>query len=121
MLEFTLSRVVLCVCGVILLGSVCIPLSGMYSSNEDVLMTESTDSIAVMIDSLYNSEADAMVIRGWDILPNNDCSLKVEGHNVIINNSDGEYRSLISHMSYFSLSYNEIVTLERSEDGLIVK
>lgn len=121
MLEFTLSRVVLCVCGVILLGSVCIPLSGMYSSNEDVLMTESTDSIAAMIDSFYESEADVMIVRGWDILPSNDCYLSVDGNIVIIKNSNNEYRSLISHKSYFSLSYNEIVTLERSEDGITIK
>ena len=121
MLEFTMSRVVLCVCGVILLGSVCIPLLGMYSTNENVLMTESTDSIAAMIDSFYGSEADTMILRGWDILPGNDCSLNVDGHNVTLSDSNGEYRSLISYKSYFSLSYNEMITLERSEDGITVK
>ena len=121
MLEFTMSRVVLCVCGVILLGSVCVPLSGMYSTNTDVLMTENTDSIAAMIDSFYGSEADIMILRGWDIFPSKDCSLNIDGHNVTLSNSNGEYRSLISHNSYFSLSYNEMITLERSEEGLIVK
>lgn len=121
MLEFTMSRVVLCLCGVILLGSVCVPLSGIYSTNNDVLMTESTDSIAAMIDSFYDSEADTMTLRGWDILPSTDCSLKVDGHNVILSNSSSQYHSLISYESYFSLSYNEIVTLERSEGGMIMR
>ncbi len=113
-----MSRVVLCVCGVILLGAVCVPLSGIYSSNEDVSMTESADSIAAMIESFYGSEADTMTLRGWDILPSNDCHLEVDGHNVILSNSDNEYLSLISYKSYFSLSYSEIVTLERSDGGL---
>lgn len=83
-------------------------------------MMENTDSIAAMIDSFYDSKADVIILRGWDILPSNDCSLRVDGHNVSLNNSNKEYRSLITHRSYFSLSYNEMLTLKRSEDDITV-
>ncbi|MDN5358038.1 MAG: hypothetical protein AB7D42_00200 [Candidatus Methanomethylophilaceae archaeon] len=119
MLEFTMSRVVLCICGVVLLGAVAIPFSGICSSNEDVRMTETADSIAEMIDSFYRSEADTMTLRGWDILPDAGCSMRAEGHVLILENNGKEYRSLIFCESEgFSLSYNGTVALERSDIGI---
>lgn len=120
MLEFTMSRVVLCICGAVLLGAVAIPFSGICSSNEDVQMTETADSIAEMVDSFYRSEADEMTLRGWDILPDPGCSMRAEGHILILENDGKEYRSLISCISEgFSLSYNGTVTLEKSDAGVV--
>lgn len=120
MLEFTMSRVVLCICGAVLLGAVAIPFSGICSSNEDVQMTGAADSIAEMVDSFYRSEADKMTLRGWDILPGAGCSMRAEGHILILEKDGKEYRSLISCVSEgFSLSYNGTVTLEKSDAGIV--
>lgn len=119
MIEFTMSRVVLCICGAVLLGAVAVPFSGICSSNEDVLMAETADSMAEMIDSFYRSEADTMTVRGWDVLPNSGCSLYADGCHLVLENNGKEYRSLIScRTDGFSLSYNDTVTLERSGSGI---
>ncbi|MGE0015574.1 MAG: hypothetical protein AB7S83_05280 [Candidatus Methanomethylophilaceae archaeon] len=119
MLEFTMSRVVLCICGAVLLGAVVAPFSAICSSEGDVRMTEAVDSIAETIDGFYRSEADTMTLRGWDVLPNAGCSVRVEGHFVILCDGEREYLSPISCGSEdFSLRYDGTVTLKRSGPGI---
>ncbi|MDD3351747.1 MAG: hypothetical protein PHY89_04760 [Candidatus Methanomethylophilaceae archaeon] len=119
MLEFTMSRVVLCICGVVLLGAAAVPFSGICSSEEDVWMTETADSIAGTIDGFYRSEADTMTLRGWDILPDAGCYFSVEGRLVILCDGEKEYISPISCASEcFSLRYDGTVTLKRSGPGI---
>ncbi|MGI6472434.1 MAG: hypothetical protein ACOX1N_05165 [Candidatus Methanomethylophilaceae archaeon] len=120
MIEFTYSRVTLCICGIALLASVGIPLTGMYSSNEDVLMSENADRIAWMLDSLHGYDADEFTIRGWDVLPGSDCGLIAEGHEVILKNSKGEYVSHTLNVSRLTLGYNEEIRL-KVVDGVLVR
>lgn len=118
MIEFTLSRVTLCVCGAILLGAVCLPISEIYSAEEDVLMIENADSIADMVDSFWYSGADVMVLKGWDILPSPDCHIEAEGNMIFLRDSEKEYRSYLTHSSYFILGYDEEISLIRTEEGI---
>lgn len=61
-----------------------------------------------------------MTLRGWDILPGAGCSMRAEGHILILEKDGKEYRSLISCVSEgFSLSYNGTVTLEKSDAGIV--
>jgi len=119
LLEFTMSRVALCICGAILLGAVAVPFSAICSSDGDVRMTETADSIAETIDGFYRSEADTMTLRGWDILPNAGCSFRVERGFVILCDGEKEYLSPVSCASEdFSLRYDGTVTLKRSGPGI---
>ncbi len=121
MLEFTLSRVIAIVCGVILLAAVIVPVADMFDERTDINIVESTDEISNMIDSFWNSKADIMVLRGWDILPSSDCSLELNGHKLTLNCGNKEYTSLIAHPSNtFTISYNEIVKIERNGDTLAI-
>lgn len=118
MMEFTLSRVTLCVCGAVLLGAVCVPISGIYSANEDVRMTENADSIADMIDSFWYSSADIMTLRGWDILPSPDCHIEVKGNLIFLHNYKKQYVSYLTYSSDFTLGYDEEINLIRTENGI---
>lgn len=119
MIEFTYSRVTLCVCGIMLLASVSVPLAGIYSSNEDVRMTGNADRIAWMLDDIHNYETDTVTIRGWDVLPGSDCSLTVDGNRVVLGNNKGKYVSYTVNPAYFTMKYTDETEL-RIVDGVLV-
>ncbi|MGI5965020.1 MAG: hypothetical protein ACOX8L_04125 [Candidatus Methanomethylophilaceae archaeon] len=119
MLDFTLSRVALCICGVLLLGAVAAPLTGIYAEKEDGAMAGETDSLAGLLDTFYYSEAETLTLRGWEILPGSDCSLYADGHFVILTSGKGEYRSITEcECSDITIGYGDTVTLKRTADGL---
>lgn len=120
MIEFTYSRITLCVCGMVLLASVSIPLAGIYSSNEDVLMTENADRIAWMLDDIRNYDADTVIIRGWDILPGPDCSLTVDGYEVVLENAKGRYVSHTLNATHLAMGYNDEAEL-KIINGVLVR
>lgn len=120
MIEFTYSRIALCVCGMVLLGAVCIPLTDIYSSNEDVMMIENIERIVYMLDNMHDSDVDVIYLKGWDILPSSDCSLSVEGRKVILNNSKKEYVSYATKESRITLGYNEEILLTVT-DGVLMR
>jgi hypothetical protein len=119
LIEFTISRVAVFICGIILLAAVIIPVSGYFERQEDEDMSEAADAISKMIDSFWDSEADTMTLQGQDILPSSEYSIILNGHKVSIMTSDREYTSMISHPSEdIRISYNDIVHLKRSDGYL---
>ncbi len=120
MLEFTMSRVTLCICGAIVLGAIAVPLTGIYSEREDSAMEEGTDSVAGLLDTFFFSEADTLTLRGWEILPGSDYALKADGHVVTISNGSREYRSLTEcECDGITLKYREAVKIIRTESGTL--
>lgn len=106
-------------CGVILLAAVIVPVSGAYGSMEDESMRDAADGIAEMLDIFWNSKADEMTLRGWDILPSADCGLILDGRELILTKKGKEYRSLISHPAgKTEMSYNDMATVERRGGAL---
>ena len=121
MLEFTMSRVSVFVCGAILLSLIIIPVSGIYDEKENVEMINMTDTVTNMIDSFWDSEVDVMTIRGWDILPSPNTLLSIEGHIVTVQKDDRSYKGMIKHAANeITLSYNQILKVERGEEELIL-
>lgn len=119
MIEFTLSRVSLLMCGVVLLAAIIIPVTDYYDAKEETDMNRTAESISLMIDSFWDSDADTMILRGWDILPSADCSLSIDEHIVSLNTNKGSYRVPISHPSnQITMSYNDIVEIERNGESL---
>ncbi|UAL07143.1 MAG: hypothetical protein KRP56_04675 [Candidatus Methanogranum gryphiswaldense] len=119
MIEFTLSRVSMIVCGLILLAAIIVPVTNTYDSMKEDDLMEVSDNVAVMLDSFWNSEADVMYLRGWDILPDPECGLLLNGHDVILTKNGKEYRSLMEHSTErFTMSFNDVLNIERCENGL---
>lgn len=122
MIEFTLSRVSMMVCGIILLATVIVPVSGAYESMEHDNTVEAADAIAEAIDSFWDSEADTMFLRGCDILPSPSYGLVIDGHYVTLTNGDDSYVSLIQHEAkYFTIGYEDNISVERSNNILIME
>ena len=121
MIEFTLSRVSVMICGMIMLAAITIPVSGMYDDMKDEDMRTMADNIAGTIDSFWDSDADVMFLRGWEIMPSSDCSVVLDGNHLTLVKNGCEYKSLISKKSnIFTISYNDTVDIERGEEGIMV-
>lgn len=119
MMEFTLSRVSMIACGVILLAAICAPVSAAYTSMQDSEMRDAADGIARTVDRFWDSRADVMILRGWDVLPTSDCGLVIDGHDLVLTRNGKEYRALLTHGACKTeLSYNSVAEIERNGDML---
>jgi hypothetical protein len=110
MIEFTISRVVLCACGVILLVSVTGVLEGIYDldrSDEDERLVQ---RIGYMLDAFESSDVDEIFLDGTSILPEG-YSLKVRNGFVELYSDDDRHISMTSYHSEFELSYGEVLRL----------
>lgn len=115
MLEFTLSRVVLVICGIALLGAVLMPVQSMYDSEYDASMNDVADKTSFILDEFRSSQADTLTLRGWDILPSSDSYLEIDGHTLTIYQNDRSYRSAIADsMESITLRYNEEITIVKN-------
>lgn len=87
MMEFTLARVVMVLCGIVMLAAIVPPVSTIYDNGESAEMQEQTELFCRMLDSFYTSEADEMTLCLCSVLPQHS-SVSVDGYLVTI--SDGE-------------------------------
>ena len=69
MIEFTLSRVVMCVCGIALLAAVTGILGAVNDDSENGMMDGLADSVADVLDRFEGSETDELTLRGTELLP----------------------------------------------------
>ena len=84
MIEFTLSRVVLCVCGVALLAAAMGVFAGAEERVDSDLDGEAAARIADMLDRFEDSVLDTYVIEATDVLPTPDHVLTVGDHMVVL-------------------------------------
>lgn len=119
MIEFTQSRVVLCLCGVALLAAVMGALSPMMDDARDDIGKNLADSVATMLDGFHTSSATMMLLDGDDVLPNMGCRLDVSGNVVSVICGDETYRAPTIYTGTFSLPYGGSVLLDKSvSEGL---
>ncbi len=120
MIEFTLSRVAVIICGVIMLGAVFAPVSALFEEEEADGMAAAADHASAILDRFWESETDVLTLRGSDILPGPGCRLEIAGQNVsLIDSSGKEYRTAVAHgLESFVLSYNDVVELTRNGSSL---
>ena len=91
MMEYTITRVVTIICGVLLIATVLPPVQSLFDDGESSEMQEQSQNICRMIDTFYTSEADEMVVCLNTVLPK-DSYMTVDGHFVTVHSSDSEYR-----------------------------
>ncbi len=120
MMEFTMSRVTLIICGAILIAAVAVPLSGIYEDKTQESLGDMTEKTAVMIDSFWNSDIDRMYLDGNSLLPSAEYSLSVDGYEVTMTDGSGnEYRSYLKNKAdSFTVTKGEIVTLVKYSGAL---
>ena len=114
MIEFTMSRVALIICGLAVLAAVVVPLQSFYDERYDRSMENTADKVAFILDEFWASEADTLTIRGWEILPSSDCFIEIEGHNLIVHMKGKSYRSLMmKSMDRTTIGHGDAVTVSK--------
>jgi hypothetical protein len=98
MIEFTLSRVCLSICGLVLLAAVIVPVMGMYESHTSEMESDVSDDIASLIDEFHYSKMEVFTVAMSDILPNTLSYIEFNGHMIILTTERGVYKSGMNAM-----------------------
>ncbi|MCL1983877.1 MAG: hypothetical protein FWG58_00580 [Methanomassiliicoccaceae archaeon] len=125
MIEFTLSRVCLSVCGLLLLASVIVPVTGMY--DRQAIETESNMSggMASLVSTFYYSEMRELTISMSDILPSASSYAEMNGHMITLTTERGTYRSgtdvtmVTENGDVFR--YHDVIRMSRSGDTVRIE
>lgn len=123
MMEFTMTRVVMVVCGMLVLAAVIPSVNSLYESEESIELQEQTECVCRMIDAFSDSETDEMVLFLSTILPP-DCSVSMEGYFVTISDGDDSYRYdtgciLISDKDNYDR--NDCIRLTKDDGAVIIE
>lgn len=93
MMEFTLARVCMSLCGIMLLAAVVAPVAGMYGSGTVSAESNIPDGIASVADSFYRSEMDTLTVPMSDLLPDVRSYVEFSGNLITLTTERGVYRS----------------------------
>ena len=110
MMEFTMSRVALCICGVVMIASVTGVLSGIYDMGTSDQDDRLVQRIGYMLDVFEASDVDEIILDGPMILPT---GYSISVHDGLVELTDGQsiHLALTSYDSEFSLGYDELIVV----------
>ena len=91
MMEYTMARVAMVMCGVLLITAVVPPVTSLFEEGETSSMQEQSEMLCRMIDSFHDSEAEEMTICLQTVLPQNT-SLMMDGYFITITDGEKQYR-----------------------------
>ena len=114
MIEFTLSRVCMCVCGVLMLAAAVGYLEVLEDHREGRADQELADDIASMLDSFQTSKLEELYLEGPSILPSGDFRVTVTDGLVELSHGDGRFYSKTVYGSSFELDHGSSVTRFRT-------
>lgn len=114
MIEFTMSRVALCICGTILLAVAICAMDGLQNQMESERAGDLVDDIAGMLDAFWDSETDILTLEGNRLMPSSKHILSVESKVVRLMGPDGEHLAVTRCGIDFDLTYFDTVVLEKS-------
>ena len=93
MIEFTMARVCMSICGLVLLAAIIAPVTGMYESKAVNMESEISDNIASLVDEFYYSKMETFTVSVSDLLPDIRSYIELKGHLVIFTTERGVYKS----------------------------
>jgi len=121
-MEFTLSRVCMSVCGLVVLAAVMFPVMGMFESSSDIDIQRLTDDTGRMLGTFERSGADVMTMSMKDFLPDHSCSMRMENGMMIITENGKEYRTSIPWNVWTErYSYEDVIEIRKTSDGASVR
>ena len=123
MIEFTLSRVALGICGIILLASVIPFVDSVHEDRVEAGMSSQAESIAALVDSFGSPGSDALTICAGELLPTTSSTLRFEGHFVIMECGGSSYRAamLCDTVSEGTYSCNSVLRLTKNGQAVEIE
>lgn len=123
MMEFTLSRIALIICGAILLTAVAVPVAEIYEDRTTDSFEGLAEKTAANIDSFWRSDLDVLYLDGATVLPSPAYALHLEGHTVSVTDGSGNI-----HIAYtqkpsakIDVSYGDVLKLVKHWDLLVLE
>ena len=125
MIEFTLSRVCMSVCGLLLLASVIVPVTGMYDRQAGGMESGISDNMASLVDTFYYSEMEELTISMSDILPNPSSYVEIDGNLITLTTERGAHKSgtvvpIVTENGNV-LRHNDMIRLSKGEGTAILE
>jgi len=123
MMEFTISRVCMSVCGLILLSAVLVPATGMYDSQARNMESDVSDSIAKLIDEFHRSELDTFIIPARDILPSSSSYFEIKDQMITLTTDRGIHRSgtYAEVSSDLVFGYGDMIKMSKDNGAVIIE
>ena len=114
MIEFTLSRVCMCLCGVMMLAAATGYLGVLEEQREADADQDLADDIASMLDAFEMSKLEEMYLDGSSVLPSADFKVRVGDGLVELIHDDRTTYSRTVFGSSLELDHGTSVVLRRS-------
>ncbi|MFA5452256.1 MAG: hypothetical protein WC248_01620 [Candidatus Methanomethylophilaceae archaeon] len=120
MMEFTLARVTLGICGLLILAAVLSPVTEIFDDRETNELQEQADNLAKLFDSFYISEVDSMTLCMNEVLPSCDSTITFDGNMLTLISNEKEYKSIVRHKIVTAASFgsNDVVIFEKTREGI---
>ena len=120
MMEFTMSRVLMCACGVMILAILINPVSSLYDDRYDNDMRLQSERICEMIDSFGSSDMESITVSGADLIPEG-CVLIIEDDMIILEHDGKEYIAYTLNEISSIGSYGSNDTIYFQKEGDIIR
>ncbi|MDO5861549.1 MAG: hypothetical protein Q4Q58_01935 [Thermoplasmata archaeon] len=113
MIEFTLSRAVLCACAVTILGAAIGYGIAYLDGTESDMTDDLADSVADLLDRFQESVLYELTLVGTDLIPDEGQVVTVENGVVTVTHGDKVSRAWTSYEGSFTLERSGQVTLTK--------
>ena len=110
MMEFILSKTVVCVLGVVLMGTALSFMEHVEDDRETDGLQDLSDGIATILDRFWHSDVDMMTVP-QSAVPFTDCVIIVEDYLVTVERGDRRASSVTDYPWSFEMGYGVDVTL----------
>ena len=114
MIEFTVSRVCVCICGIAMLAAVVGMMSASIDEGSSDADMELVTDIAAMLDSIQRSEISSVTLEGNRILPTTGHSLSVREGIVELRHDGNSFYAVTVLEQDLELVYGSSVTIVKS-------
>ena len=114
MIEFTLSRTVLAVCGLALLLVAVGTVSDSGERIESDMDSQAAVRLAGILDGFESSVLTEITLNGWELLPSADHTLEVRDHVVTLTDGEAPHSAYTGYGGAFVLSWGSSIRLEKS-------
>jgi len=123
MMEFTMSRVVMAICGLMIMAVAIGPFTSFYDQRLDQAGIQTVEEVANLFDKIASKGDNvSYLIHGHDILPSPNYYLKINGNEISLQSENGKYSAFtaikINSQQEVIISYDDTMIMSiHSEDG----
>ena len=114
MIEFTLSRAVMCVCGIALLGVALGVMTNAEDAKESEMDEDLAESIASLLNEYQNSQLDVLKLHGMDLIPRDGQTVSVSNHVVTVTRDGKESKAYTLFDGTLEMNRNSEIQLRKT-------